>query len=455
MKHDFKDLIAVLGELSANGNPRHRFWTVSSLLRNRTPDVFESAGVTQFKAYLQFAETAGIVTVEQHQGEDGWITLRQQWNTNPKNPTQHAPSQYAEARFRDLIKMLIGFRDPEPRFSTVGPRLLRDNPSIYRNTGVTKFEEYIEAAVEAGVVTVRGVENDDGRVKLCPVYRNPPVHSPTPASTTSTPPTQSAGAASPFGPLVDFLKSKQLANAQAIPFSDILTHFVSTLGYPALVSLYTSVPGVTTFSQYINAAISSGLVLLVSGTVTSGDALVSYRGAKVSLGVGAQLPVPINSKAAAENLAIDDTLVIPGVSFMPPALRSHEPPSQGIPSLSGQPSASTTPLPSLPSSPELQISQQAANIASGPFGDLVAVLTQLQAETGQSEFRFSSITPLLLKKKSKPYASVGVSKFGDYINLAMERGVVRIRPGKNRGDGWVSLSDPKPGGSKLASAVSL
>jgi hypothetical protein len=447
-------LIVVLDELSANGNSKHRFWTVSSLLRNRKPDVFESAGVTQFKAYLQLAETAGIVIVEQHQGEDGWITPCYQWNTSPNRPPQHASPQHAETRFRDLIQFLNGFRDPDPRFSTVGPRLLRDNPSICRSAGVTKLEEYVEAAVEAGVVTVHRMDNGDGRLKLCSAYCNPPVHSLTLASTASTPPTRAVGTASPFGPLVDFLKFKQSVNAQAIPFSDIFTHFVATLGYPGLPSLYTSVPGVTTFSQYINAAIASGLVLLVSGTVASGDALVSYRGAKVSLGVGPRLPVPINPKVATENPVIDDPPVTPGVSFIPPTLRLHEPPSQEIPSLPEQPDASSTPLPSLSPSQEIAISQPAANTASGSFGDLVAVLTQLRAETGKSEFRFTTINSLLRKKRSKPYASVGVSKFLDYINLAMEKGVVRIRPGTQRGDGWVSLGDPKPGGSKLASAVS-
>ena len=448
-KHDFNDLIVVLGELSANGNSRPRFWTVSSLLRNRKPDVFESAGVTQFKAYLQLAETAGIVAVEQHQGEDGWITLSHQRNTNPNNSPQRAPSQRAEARFRDLIQFLNGFRDPEPRFSTVGPRLLRDNPSIYRNAGVTRFEEYIEAAVEAGVVTVRGVENGDGWLKLCLTYCNPPAHPLTLASTVSTPPTRVVDTASPFGPLVDFLKFKQSVNAQAIPFSDIFTHFVATLGYPDLASLYTSVPGVTTFSQYINAAITSGLVLLVSGTVASGDALVSYRGSKVSLGVGPRLPVPVNPKAAAENLAIE-----PGASFMPPILKLPEPPSQEIPPLPAQPSASSTLLPSHPPR-EVTVSQPAANIAPGSFGDLVAVLTQLQAETGKTEFRFTTIATLLLKKRPNAYASVGATRFTDYINLAMKKGVVKIRPGTQIGDGWVSLGDPKPGGSKLASAVSL
>ena len=512
-RRDFEDLIVVLGELSANGNPRPRFSTVSPLLRDRKPDIFEAVGVTQFKAYLQLAESAGIVAVEQHQDGDGWITLRRQRNISSNSPPQHTLSQQAGSRFRDLIKILNDLRlaeDPEPRFSTVGPRLLRKNPSIYENAGVTKFKEYVEAAVEAGVVTVRGVKNGDGWLKLCPAYRNPPVHSSTSASTVSTPSTRTINATSPFAPLVDFLKSKQLASAQPIPFSDILAHLISTLGYPDLFSLYASVPGVTTFSQYIDAAITSGLVSLVSGTTASRDALVSLHESKPSLGI--QLPVPINpttlqhgpfeplisnltklwregkqepmlseihplilaqdimaygrvgamtikdyiTKAAAVNLVIYDPLVMPGVSFMASTVRLPEPPSQlpDNPSPSAQPNASTAPPPSLPLSQEITGSPPSVNVTPSSFRDLVVVLTKLRASTGESESRFSSVVPLLLKRRPNAYASIGVAKFKDYVILAMENGVVRIR-GMKQGDGWVSLSDPRPGGLKSGSAVSL
>jgi len=516
-KRDFKDLIAILGELSANGNPRPRFSTVSPLLRDRKPDTFETVGVTQFKAYLQLAESAGIVVVEQHQDGDGWITLRPQWNTSPNSSSQHAPSQQAESRFGDLVKILNDLRlaeDPEPRFSTVGPRLIRRNPSIYENAGVTKFKEYVEAAVEAGVITVRGVKNGDGWLKLCPAYRNPPVHSSTSVNTASTPPMRVVSTPSPFAPLIDCLKSKQLTSAQPIPFSDILAHLISTLGYPDLLSLYNSVPGVSTFSQYLDAAITSGLVSLVSGTTTSRDALVSLRDAKATLSVGPQLPVPINPitsqhspfepltnnltklwnegkqeptlseihplilaqdimaygrvgamtikdyvmKAAAANLVIYDPLVMPGVSFMASTVRLREPPSQlsGSPPSLAQPNVSTTPLPPLPPPEEVAASPPSVNVTPNSFRDLIAVLTKLRASTGEPESRFSSVVPLLLKRKPNAYAAVGVAKFKDYIILAMENGVVRIR-GMKQGDGWVSLSDPRSGGGglKSASAVSL
>jgi len=513
-KHDFKELIAVLGELSANGNPRPRFSTVSSLLKDRKPDAFEAAGVTQFKAYLQLAESAGIVAVEQHQEGDGWITLRQKWNTASKGPAQHTPSQGAESRFRDLVKILNDLRlaeDPEPRFSAVGPRLLRKNSSIYENAGVTKFKEYVEAAVEAGIVTVRGVKNGDGWLKLCPAYRNPPVHSSTSPSTVNTPPVRAAGAPFPFAPLVDFLKSKQSTSAQPIPFSDILAHLISTVGYPDLLSLYSSVPGVTTFSQYLDAAITSGVVSLVSGTTTSRDALVSLRDAMATLGVGPQLPVPINPtisqhgpfeplvsnlvkfwhdgkqepmlseihplilaqdimaygrvgamtikdyvvKAAAVNLVIYDPLVMPGASFMASTVRLREPPPQlpVNPLPLAQPDASTISLPSLPPPQETTVPPASVTVIPSSFRDLVAVLTKLRVSTGESECRFSGVVPLLLKRKPNAYASVGVTKFKDYIILAMEAGVVRIR-GMKQGDGWVSLNDPKPGGPKATSAVS-
>lgn len=511
IKHDFKELSAALGELSANGNPRPRFSTVSRLLKDRKLDAFETVGVTQFKAYLQLAESAGIVAVEQHQDGDGWITLRQQLNTSS---AQHAPSQHVESRFRDLIKVLNDLRlaeDPEPRFSTVGPRLLKRNPSIYDGAGVTKFKEYVEAAVEVGVITVRGVKNGDGWLKLCPAYRNPPVHSSTSPSTVSTPPTRPTSTAFPFVPLVDFLKSRQLTSTQPIPFSDILTHLISTVGYPDLLSLYNSVPGVTTFSQYLDAAITSGVVSLVSGTTASRDALVSLRDTMATLGVGPQLPVPINPtisqhgpfeplinnltklwregkqepmlseihplilaqdimaygrvgamtikdyvmKAAAVNLVIYDPLVMPGVSFMASTVRLREPPLQLLdnPSPPVQSTVSATPLLSFPPLQETTISPPPVTATANSFQDLVSVLTKLRASTGESESRFSSVVPLLLKRKPNAYASVGVEKFKDYIILAMETGVVRIR-GMKQGDGWVSLSDPRPGGPNSASAVS-
>ena len=514
-RRDFEDLIVVLGGLSANGNPRPRFSTVSPLLRDRKPDVFETVGVTQLKVYLQLAESAGIVAVEQHQDGDGWITLRHQRNTSSNSHSQHTLSQQVGSRFRDLIKILNDLRlaeDPEPRFSTVGPRLLRKNPSIYENAGVTKFKEYVEAAVEAGIVTVRGVKNGDGWLKLCPAYRNPPVHSSTSASTASTPPTRATNTPSPFAPLVDFLKSKQLTNAQPVPFSDILAHLTSTLGYPDLFSLYASVPGVMTFSQYVDAAITSGLISLVSGTTASGDALVSLHDSKPPLGVGIQFPVPINPatpqhgpfeplisnltklwregkqepmlseihplilaqdimaygrvgavtvkdyiiKAATANLVIYDPLVMPGVSFMASTVRLREPPSQlpDSPSTSTQLNVSAAPLPSLPSSQEVTVSPSSVNVTPSSFRDLAAVLTKLRASTGESESRFSSVVPLLLKRRPNAYASVGVAKFKDYVILAMENGVVRIR-GMKQGDGWVSLSDQRPEGLKLGSAVSL
>lgn len=513
-KRDFKELIAVLGELSANGNPRPRFSTVSPLLKDKKPDAFETVGVTQFKAYLQLAESAGIVSAEQLQDGDGWITLRHRSNVSSNASAQHTPSQNPESRFRDLIKILNDLRlaeDPEPRFSAVGPRLLRKNPSIYENAGVTKFKEYIEAAVEAGVVTIRGVKNGDGWLKLCPAYRDPPVHSSTSASTVSTPPTRAASTTFPFAPLVDLLKSKQLTNVQSIPFSDILAHLISTVGYPDLLSLYNSVPGVTTFSQYLDAAIASGVVSLVSGTTASRDALVSLRDTMATLGVGPQLPVPINPtisqhgpfeplissltklwregkqepmlceihplilaqdimaygrvgamtikdyvvKAAAVNLVIYDPLVMPGVSFMASTVRLREPPLQlqDNPSPPAQPNVSTTPLPSPPLLQEITVSPPPVTVTASSFRDLVTVLTKLRASTGESESRFSSVVPLLLKRKPNAYASVGVAKFKDYIILAMETGVVRIR-GMKQGDGWVSLSDPRPGGLKSASTVS-
>ena len=501
-KHDFLDLIAVLGDLSAKGNPRPRFATVSSLLRDRKPDMAEAVDVTQFKAYLQLAESAGIVTLEHRQDGDGDVTLCRQRNTSSDGPSQHTQSQRTGSRFCNLVKVLNDLRlagDPEPRFSAV-TRLLRNYPSVYKDAGVTKFKDYVEAAVEARFVTVRdGVNKGDGWLKLCPAYSDPPVRPSTSASTSSIPPTRAASVPSPFAPLVDFLKSKQSISVQPVPFSDVFSHFISALGYPDLVSLYTSAPGVTTFNQYIDAAIASGLVLLVSGTTASRDALLSLRDTKPSPSPEPQLPVLVSPttphhgsfeplirtltklwyedkrepplsevrplllaqdamayekvgaetiedyviKAAAENLVIYNSVVMSGIFSMATTIRLREPPQlPNDPSLSTRQNVPTTPLPSLPPPQKIAIPPPPTNVTPKPFQDLVAVLTKLRESTGESEPRFSSVVPLLLTRRPDAYASVGATKFTEYIALAKKNGVIKIRwAGRREGrDGWVSLA---------------
>ena len=371
----------------------------------------ETVGAAKFRAYIQLAESAGVVAVEQHQDGDGLVTLRRRWNTNSNSFPPHAGS-----RFRDLITILNDLRlagDPEPRLSTVCQQLLRNNPSIYEDADMTRFE-YIEAAVEAGVVAVFGVKNGDGSLKLCPAYRSPPVCSSTPVGATSTPQTPAPSTAPSFAPLVEFLKSKQLMSAQPVSLSEVFAHLVSTLGYADLSSLCTSIPGVTTFGQYIEAAIASGLVSLVEGTTTSRNALVSLCDSGPARGVGLRLPVS-------------------------PPLR--------------QQSVSTTPLPSLHPRQDTTISPSSANVTPSSFRELAMVLTGLQASTGESVFRFSRVVPFLLKRKPDAYASVGVARFMDYVTLAMENGVVRAE-GMDQGDGWVSLSDPRPGGPAVTFQLS-
>ena len=398
----FEDLIVVLSQLSANGGPAPRFSTVFSLWKDRKPASFETVSTAKFKAYLQLAESVGIVAVEQHQDGDGWVTLRRQENADSDDPPQDPGS-----RFRDLIKILNDLRlagDPEPLFFTVGPRLLRKNPSIYEDAGVTMFEEYAKTAEEAGVVTIRGVRNGDGSLKLCPAYCSSPVGSSASTRAAGTSSTLAASAAPHFTPLVEFLKSKQLLNGQPISFSEVFAHLVSTLGYADLASLCTSVPGVTTFGQYIDAAIASGLISLVGGTTASRSALVSLRDVGPARGVGLELP--------------------------------------DSPSPSVQRSSFTSYLPSLP--PPLSV-----NVTPSSFRDLTAVLTELQALTGKSVFRFPSVTPLLLGRRPDAFTSVGVTEFGDYVTLAMENGVVRAG-GMDQGAGWVSLSDPRPAGPAVS-----
>ena len=393
-EHDFEDLIAVLSELSASGGSP-RFSNVLSLMKDRKPEAIETADAVQFTAYLRLAESAGIVIVEKRKDGYWWVTLRNQRSANPDIPPQQTPLPHARSRFRDLINTLNDLRltgDSEPQFFVVGPRLLRMNPSVYKDAGVRGFEDYIRAAVKAGVVTVHGVKNGDGSLKLCSAHCNPPLRSSTHTRAASTPPTPAASTASPFTLLVDFLKSRQLTSGRPISFSEVLTHLVST--HPDLVSLCTSVPGVTTVDQYINAAVASGVVSLVGGTTASRDALVSLR-------VG----LPQN------------------------------------PSPLAQPSGSTMHPPTVPSRQETTVSPLSVNVTPNSFRDLAAVLIELR----RSVARFSDVIPLLLKRKPDAYESVGVARFMDYVTLAMENGVVTAR-GMGQGDGWVSLSisNPKP-----------
>ena len=409
-EHSFEDLNVVLGELFVNGGSTHRFSTVFSLWRERGPDASKAVSAAQFAAYLQRAEAAGIVTLEQRQDGDGWVTLRQQCKINPNGPLHR---HLAGSRFRNLIQILNELRiagDPEPKFFTVGPRLTKNNPSIYEEAGVRRFEEYVQAAADAGVVTIRKMTNGDGSLKLCPAYCSSPVCSSTPTSAASTPPAFATSTTPPFTPLVEFLKSKQLTSGQPTSSSEVFAHLVLTLGYADFVSLCTSVPGVTTFGQYINAAIASGLVSLVGGTTASGSTLVSSRGAGAAQGAWLWLP---------------DSL-----SPLPPTQRC----------------VATTPLLPLPPSQEITVFPPSANPTSGAFRSLIAVLTELRASTGETSFWFSNVIPLLLNREPNAYASVGVTRFIDYVTLAMEDGIVTAGWMDHGSDGWVALNDPRPGG---------
>jgi len=402
--HGFEDLIAVLKELSTNGDSTPRFSTIFSLLRDRRPEAFEAVSAAQFKTYLQLAESAGVIAVDQHQDGYWWVTLRQKWDTDSDDSRSHTPSPHFGSPFHDLVQILNDLRlagDPEPQFFIVGPRLLRKNPSVYKDAGVTKFEEYVKAAVKAGVITVRGMKNGDGSLKLCPTYCSPPVRSSTPTRVADPPPTRAAdppptraadppptraadpppthtiGTASPFTPLVEFLQSKQITSGRPISYSEILAHLLSALGYAGFVSLSTRVPGATTFSQYIDAAITSGVVSLVSGTTASKDALVS-------------VPVGLPNSPS------------------PPA----------------QQSASTTPPP--PRSPP------PANLKGGgvdpKFVELVETLGELWKK-GNKQPLLSYVGSELFqdgRKRTTVLEACGVSNFRACAKLAKDAGIVEI-----------------------------
>ena len=366
--------------------------------------------------------------------------------STPRKPRPSRAEVSAKMDTRRDFEGLIGVLDdlspngdPGPQPLAVSPLLRDGKPDIFDEDVVTKFNEYVELAVEAGVVTPRMMRDDNGRLEPFPTHCDPPVHSSPPASTISTPPTHEASTTSPFTPLVDFLKSKQSTSAQPISFADTLDHFVSTLGYPDLLYLYTSVPGVKTFSQYIDAAIASGLISLVSGTTASRDARISLRdAAPPPSGVGPlQLPASIYPaipdlfeplisnltklwyegkreptlsevhplllaqgtmvygrvgassiedyviKAAAANLVIYDPLPMPGRSFMATTIRLCKPPDDPPPP--AQPKSSTTSLPSLPPPRETAASPPSVNIIPSSFKVPAVVPAKLQAIPLDSE----------------------------------------------------------------------
>ena len=344
-----------------------------------------------------------IAAVEQRRGGDGWVTLRHQRDADPNNPSQHTLSQHSQSQFRDSIQISNNLRftgDPEPQFSSVGLRLLRKNPFTSEDAGVTESEEYVEAAAEAGVVAVRGV-NGDNSPKHSPVYPS------TSTRTTGTPPTLAAGAPPSFTLLVELLKSKRPANGSPISFTEVFVRLISTLGYNNIVSLCISVPGVTTFGQYIGAAVASGLVSLVGGTAASRIALVSLHDAGPTQGMGRRSP--------------------------------------DCPSPPAKPSVSTTPPPSL----HPPLPRSCGGVHKGTFRHFRPSPRPRRSSGRWPAFGFSGVVPLLPRRKPTALLPVGVARFMDYVILAAENALVMAQR-IDRVDSWMTLNGPRPRGPTVS-----
>ena len=192
-KRGFEDLIAILSELSAYGDTAPRSSTILSLWGDREPDAFEAVSVMQFKAYLQLAESAGIVTLEQGQGKDRWVILRSQWETDSdvdqgdgwdSLSIQSSKSSWGgtvaaapppvrlkgggvDAEFVDLVEMMgVMWRKGEkkPALHRVGTKLSQDAERwawMLNACGVRKFKAYAELAKNAGIVEICGQPGDE------------------------------------------------------------------------------------------------------------------------------------------------------------------------------------------------------------------------------------------------------------------------------------------------------
>lgn len=460
--------------MRSKGTLKPRFSIVAPLLLDRKPDVYQAAGVTQLKAYLQLAENIGIVSLEQDKDGDGWMCLRHPWHQVTKSPPASPPRPQPQSQnwkshsvFHDLIIVLNELRlndDPEPRFSTVAPRLLRRKAHVYELAGAVKFKDYIEAAVKAGVATVRGVQNGDGWVTLCDRWCSKPE---APRRPEPQPVQQPLSMPSAFQPLVSVLEDLRSKGQSQCRVSTIFSHLVWS-GRPKIYEL----AGVATFKEYINAAVTAGAITIEGGDASNADASVSLKEPQQSF----IAPIAPSPPTFEDLSAVLDELCGGGMtdlrfSQIEPAILARNPQAfarAGVSTIGDymrlagnagivpvktdgdedgwvtlRPPAKPTP-PTTSSSPVSgSESSTPPRITSSTFRDLVSVLQHLRSSTGENEARFANVVPLLLRRKPNAYHSVGVTKFKEYIALAVSAGIVSIRGAKN-GDGWISLCATRP-----------
>lgn len=508
---EFKDLVIVLNEMRANGISKPRFSIVAPVLLDRKPDVYQAAGVAQLKTYLQLAQNMGMVSLEQDKDGDGWMCLCHPWcdSSSSPEPLPSTPPHAQKATlawkpstnsiFHDLVLVLNELRltgDPEPRFSTVAPRLLKRKAHVYELAGTTKFKEYIEAAVKAEIVATRGVRNGDGWVTLCEKWCSEPEKVETPRRAEELQPVETlsslpVSSSSAFQSLVTVLEDLRAKRQEQPRISTIFSHLVWS-GKPKIYEL----AGVATFKEYMNAAIAAGIIIVDGGDASNADASVLLCN---STPVLLEKPIPMVPSASAFDCLTSalDELRGSGMtelhfSEVAPVVLAKDPQAftkVGVTTIGAyirlarqaglvpvrvtdgnedgwvnlrserslvKPPSTPAPVPSLSNadlSPSRTPPPSVVTKIPSTFRDLVVVLQQLQSTTGETEARYANVVPLLLRKKPTAYQSVGVTKFKEYIALAVEAGIVTVRGVKN-GDGWISLCPDRPGNVRNATRQS-
>jgi hypothetical protein len=497
-KAEFNDLIVVLNDLRLAGIARPQFSVVLDLLLARKPDAHQFAGVPQFRTYIELAEDMRIVTIEHGKDDDSWISLCRPWHdggslsTSPRAEVQQVSHEGVitkpplQAMFQDLIFVLSELRtsgEVEPRLSTVVLRLLTKKPTAYE-TRATNFKDCIEAAVKGGIITVRQDRtNGDAWVTLCDDWSvqsdeclasrpEPPRSPPNP------PPTDTLSSA--FHPLINVLEDFRTRGCTQPPVSEVF----SKLYWSGRSDVY-RLTGASTFTDYLIAAVTAGIITIGGGSVSNPAASVCLRN-REDMVTAVSKSDNTTARATPSAFSFEDLTHILeelyqeeanefSFSDVKPLVLARNPQAfeqAGVSTFNeyvqlaaqvgvviatdfGRVDDGWIKLRGEPVSPQQPLTTQTTPLdndaqVSATFRDLVLVLQQLRT-SGKNEFQFVNVAPLLLKRNPNVYQSVGAKRFTDYIELAANAGIVSVR-GLMSGNGWISLCDSRPGNNRTNNA---
>ncbi|KZP20097.1 hypothetical protein FIBSPDRAFT_1045154 [Athelia psychrophila] len=238
---------ALVDELRYQGGNLRQATLVASGLMKRDPTAYKRAGVSSFKDYIDLAVDVGIVTTMALQGRAApWISLSLAWRIPPNSANPH-PTVVFQALVDELRHQGENLR----LRSVIADGLLRRDPISYKRVGVSGIKEYIDRAVDAGIVTVSMVgyldRPPDPVVSLSLAWRLRP---PSPLKTANAAPQDR----SLFQELVDELRQQPEGS-----HTDRGTAATGLLRRNP--SAYTRA-GVTSFKLFAAKAVAAGVVTL-------------------------------------------------------------------------------------------------------------------------------------------------------------------------------------------------